>query len=136
MGIKHLHQLLQKYAPQCYIKKHLSEFAYQRIAIDISLYLYKYKAISGDRWIESFIYLISCLRKWNIHCVFVYDNKAPVEKLKEQQRRRETRVKQGDRVLELEEDIKRYENGGEASEKMIEICKRKELFHYYEIINR
>lgn len=124
MGIKHLHQLLQKYAPQCYIKKHLSEFAYQRIAIDISLYLYKYKAISGDRWIESFIYLISCLRKWNIHCVFVYDNKAPVEKLKEQQRRRETRVKQGDRVLELEEDIKRYENGGEASEKMIEICKK------------
>jgi len=124
MGIKHLHQLLQKYAPNCYIKKHLSEFAYQRIAIDISLYLYKYKAISGDRWIESFIYLVSCLRKWNIHCVFIYDSKAPIEKLKEQQRRRETRVKQGDRVIELEKEIEHYENGGEPSEKMIEICKK------------
>ena len=69
MGIKHLHQLLQKYAPNCYEKKHLSEFSYKRVAIDISLYLYKYKAISGDRWMESFVYLISCLRKWNIHCV-------------------------------------------------------------------
>lgn len=124
MGIKHLHKVLQKYAPNCYKTRHLSEFAYQRVAIDISLYLYKYKAIAGDRWLESFVYLISCLRKWNIHCVFVYDSKAPDEKLKEQQRRRETRVKQGDRVKELENDISIYENGGNPSEKMIEICKK------------
>ena len=94
------------------------------MAIDISLYLYKYKAIAGDRWLESFVYLISCLRKWNIHCVFIYDNKAPDEKKAEQQRRRETRAKQGDRVKELENDIQHYENGGEPSEKMIEICKK------------
>jgi len=124
MGIKHLHQVLQKYAPNCYKTRHLSEFAYQRVAIDISLYLYKYKAIAGDRWLESFVYLISCLRKWNIHCVFVYDNKAPDEKKAEQQRRRETRAKQGDRVAELENDIRQYEKGGEPSEKMIEICKK------------
>jgi 5'-3' exonuclease len=124
MGIKHLHQVLQKYAPNCYKTRHLSEFAYQRVAIDISLYLYKYKAIAGDRWLESFVYLISCLRKWNIHCVFIYDNKAPDEKKAEQQRRRETRAKQGDRVKELENDIQQYENGGEPSEKMIEICKK------------
>jgi hypothetical protein len=104
MGIKHLHKLLQKYAPDCYEKKHLSEFAYMRVAIDISLYLYKYKAVAGDRWMESFVYLISCLRKWNIHCIFVYDNKAPVEKQEEQERRREVRAKQGDRVAELEHD--------------------------------
>jgi flap endonuclease-1 len=124
MGIKHLHQLLQKYAPNCYEKKHLSEFSYKRVAIDISLYLYKYKAISGDRWMESFVYLISCLRKWNIHCIFIYDNQAPIEKFKEQQRRRETRAKQSDRILDLEKEIEIYENGGEPSEKMIEICKK------------
>ena len=127
MGIKHLHQVLQKYAPSCYQTRHLSEFAYQRVAIDISLYLYKYKAIAGDRWLESFVYLISCLRKWNIHCVFIYDNKAPDEKKAEQQRRRETRAKQGDRVKELENDIQHYENGVEPSEKMIEICKKEGL---------
>jgi 5'-3' exonuclease len=124
MGIKHLHKLLQKYAPDCYEKKHLSEFAYMRVAIDISLYLYKYKAVAGDRWMESFVYLISCLRKWNIHCIFVYDNKAPVEKQEEQERRREVRAKQGDRVAELEHDLEVYENGGDPSEKMIEICKK------------
>jgi hypothetical protein len=124
MGIKQLHKLLKKYAPNCYETIHLSHFEYQRVAIDISLYLYKYKAIAGDRWIESFVYLISCLRKWNIHCIFVYDNKAPIEKLEEQKRRREVRVKQGDRVLELEKEIEIYESGGEPSEKMIEICKK------------
>jgi len=124
MGIKNLHKLLQKYAPNCYEQKHLSEFSYQRVAIDISLYLYKYKAISGDQWIQSFIYLISCLRKWNIHCIFVYDNKAPVEKLEEQKRRRENRVKQSDRIIELEKELEIYEKGGEPSERMIEICKK------------
>ena len=124
MGIKGLHKVLQKYAPGCYQTKHLSEFAYQRIAIDISLYLYKYKAIAGDRWMDSFVYLINCLRKWNIHCVFVYDSKAPVEKLEEQQRRRQVRAKQGDRVTELEQEIAVYEQGGEPSERMIDICKK------------
>ena len=124
MGIKQLHKLLKKYAPNCYETIHLSHFEYKRIAIDISLYLYKYKAIAGDRWVESFVYLISCLRKWNIHCIFVYDDKAPIEKLEEQKRRREVRIKQGDRVIELEKEIKIYEDGGEPSEKMIDICKK------------
>lgn len=125
MGIKHLHKLLQKYAPDCYEKKHLSEFAYMRVAIDISLYLYKYKAVAGDRWMESFVYLISCLRKWNIHCIFVYDNKAPVEKQEEQERRREVRAKQGDRVTELEHDLEVYENGMSRLRKWSRFAKRK-----------
>jgi len=124
MGIKQLHKILKKYAPNCYETTHLSHFEYQKVAIDISLYIYKYKAISGDNWLESFVYLISCLRKWNIHCIFVYDNKAPIEKLEEQKRRREVRVKQGDRIVELEKEIELYENGGDPSEKMIEICKK------------
>jgi len=127
MGIKHLNKLLQKYAPNCYVTKHLSEFSYKRVAIDISLYLYKYKAIAGNNWMDLFVYLINCLRKWNIHCVFVYDNKAPIEKKDEQERRREIREKQGDRVSELERDLDIYENGGEPSEKMIEICKKETM---------
>ena len=127
MGIKNLHKLLQKYAPQCYETVHLSTFSYQKIAIDISLYIYKYKAVSGDQWLESFIYLISCLRKWNIHCIFIYDNKAPIEKIEEQKKRQESRVKQSDRIKQLETEIEVYKNGGEPSEKMIEICKKEGL---------
>lgn len=121
MGIKNLNKILQKYAANCFVNKHLSEFSYKRVAIDISLYLYKYKAIAGDRWIDSFVYLINCLRKWNIHCIFVYDNKAPIEKKKEQERRQEVRGKQSDRLADLEHDLEIYENGGEASEKLFEI---------------
>jgi 5'-3' exonuclease len=127
MGIKNLHKLLQKYAPNCYQTIHLSHFSYKKVAIDISLYLYKYKAVSGDNWLESFIYLVSCLRKWDIHCIFIYDNKAPIEKLEEQKRRQESRVKQSDRIKELENEINVYKQGGKPSEKMIEICKKEGL---------
>jgi len=128
MGIKNLNKILKKY--DCYQTKHLSNFSYKRIAIDISLYLYKYKAIAGDKWMESFVFLISCLRKWNIHCIFVYDNKAPSEKKDEQERRREVRCKQTQRLSELERDIEIYENGGEASERMFEICKKEGAVSY------
>jgi len=121
MGIKNLHKILQKYAPSCYTTKHLSEYSYKKIAIDISLYLYKYKAINGDNWLESFIALVSCLRKWDVHCIFIYDGKAPVEKIEEQQRRVESRVKQTDKIKQLEFEIKEYEEFGTVGEMMKEI---------------
>ena len=53
----------------------------KKIAIDISLYMCKYKAIYGDNWLYAFLKLISSLRKNEIHCVFIYDNGAPPEKM-------------------------------------------------------
>lgn len=123
MGIKHLHKILKKYAPNCYDSVSLSEFAYKRIAIDVSLYLYKYKAIAGDQWLDSFVNLVCCLRKWNIHCVFVYDSKAPIEKEDEQKRRRVTRAKQTDRVKDLEDELQEYQKNGKIGEKIMEISK-------------
>lgn len=131
MGIKNLHRILEKYAPICYTTKHLSEFQYKKIAIDISLYLYKYKAISGDRWLDSFVALIHSLRKWNVHCIFIYDGQAPIEKLDEQKRRRETRAKMGDKIAMLENEIQQYEQHQIIGDMMKEICMvpQKSLFH-------
>jgi flap endonuclease-1 len=131
MGIHHLHPLLQKYAPKAYKTTHLSNYSYKKVAIDISLYLYKYKAINGDRWLESFILLIQCLRKWDVHCIFIYDGKAPIEKLEEQQRRRDSRDKQGDKVVEIEKQIKEYEETGAIGDLLGELCyvESPSLFH-------
>lgn len=122
MGIKNLHRILEKYAPDCYTPKHLSEFQYKKIAIDISLYLYKYKAIAGPRWLDSFVALINSLRKWNVHCIFIYDGQAPAEKLEEQKRRRDTRAKMGDKIAMMEAEIEQYERDGTIGDSLKEIC--------------
>ena len=138
MGIKNLHRLLGRYAAGCYRDVHLSHYATKKIAIDVSLYLYKYKAVQGPKWPESFLGLIVALRKWNVHCVFIFDGQAPIEKWEEQQRRRSTRARHDDRVHELEEEIRLYEKTGEAGERMREI-QRKEgvvsLFRKRETLN-
>lgn len=122
MGIKNLHRILEKYAPDCYTPKHLSEFQYKKIAIDISLYLYKYKAIAGPRWLDSFVALINSLRKWNVHCIFIYDGQAPVEKLEEQKRRRDTRAKMGEKIVAMQAEIEQYEHDGTIGDAVKEIC--------------
>jgi 5'-3' exonuclease len=57
-----------------------------------------------------------------VHCIFVYDGKAPVEKLEEQTRRRQVRAKQGDKVKELEIQIEQYEKDGTIGEMLEELC--------------
>ena len=124
MGIKNLHRVLEKYSPGCYKTTHLSHFSYKKVAIDISLYLYKYKAIHGERWVECFLSLIVCLRKWDVHCIFIYDGQAPVEKVEEQLRRRETRSKMGDKIAEIERQLREYEETGVIGELIEEISKK------------
>jgi len=124
MGIKHLHRLLEKYAPGCYRHTHLSQYSYKKIAIDISLYLYKYKAIHGDRWLECFLTLIVCLRKWDVHCIFIYDGKAPAEKGDEQLRRRESRVKLNNKLNEIEQEIVAFDDTGVVGPLIEEIHKK------------
>jgi len=125
MGIKNLHKLLEKYAKGCYNKKHLSEYSFKKVAIDISLYLYKYKAIAGPQWIEYFISLVNSLRKNDIHCLFVYDGQAPIEKLEEQKKRRDSRESQSKKIEELERQILDFEINGIIGSLIEELCERK-----------
>jgi len=59
MGIKSLHKFLRNKCPEIYKTIHLSELAYKKVAVDVSLFMFKYKAISGDKWLHSFINLMS-----------------------------------------------------------------------------
>jgi 5'-3' exonuclease len=121
MGVKNLHRILEKYAPGCYKTTALSAYSSKKIAIDVSLYLYKYKASQGDRWPESFLSMVVTLRKNNIQCVFIYDGQAPAEKLEEQQRRRLTRDRADDKITRLEEEIKVFQETGVPGELMVSI---------------
>jgi 5'-3' exonuclease len=124
MGINNLHKLLRNKCPQIYEEVHLSKYAFKKIAIDISLYLFKYKTIFGDKWLSAFINLVSCMRRNNIHCVFIYDSGAPPEKGAEQAERRETREKLRQKVLEIEEALLDYKENGNISQTIIDFNKK------------
>jgi len=122
MGIKNLHKLMEKFSPNVYETIPLNVFAFKKIAIDISLYMFKYKTIFGDKWLNAFINLVVCLRKNDIHCVFIYDTAAPPEKEKEREERRSSRQKLEDKAVELDRAIQLYKQTGEITGKLDEIC--------------
>lgn len=108
MGIKELNKLLKSKCPDVFKPMHLSYFAYKKVAIDITLFLCKFKSKSGSDWLASFVSLITCLRSYDIHCVFIYDNGHPVEKTDERQTRVENREKTRKRTEDLENALYLY----------------------------
>jgi len=125
MGIKSLHKFLRKHCPEIYVEKKLSEYAFKKIAIDISVYLYMYKTIFGDRWLDAFLNLICCLRKNEVHCVFIYDGKSPPEKEREKQKRKSSRDKQEEKINILEQAIELYYQTSEVDELLYDIIEKK-----------
>ena len=71
MGIHNLNKFLRTKCPQVFKDIHISEFAYKKVAIDITLFLCKFKAVCGEKWVSAFINLVSSLRRNEIHCVFI-----------------------------------------------------------------
>jgi len=126
MGIHNLHKLLRKYCPDAYEVVHLSNFAFQKIAIDTSLFLCKFKTICGEgRWLSAFVNLITCLRTYNIHCIFIFDNGAPPEKIAERDRRQEKNNDSDQKVFELEDALEHFHNTGEVRPILIDLDKKR-----------
>ena len=121
MGINHLNKFLRNNCPEIYEEINLTEYAFQKIAIDISLYLCKFKVVCGDRWLSAFLNMVTCLRKNEIHCIFIYDSGAPIEKQEERAERAARRDKNESQVLELEESLNKYNLIGEIDPILIEL---------------
>ncbi len=96
MGIKGLPQFLSKNTPELFVTVALSLFSGHRIAVDASVYLYRFMSSalkSNGSWFDSFLKFIMHLRKNNIRPVFVFDGPAPIQKDRTQNKRRATRHK-------------------------------------------
>jgi 5'-3' exonuclease len=124
MGIKNLNKLIKKYAEDCIKKASLSDYSYKKIAIDISLYMCKYKAIYGEFWLSAFLKLVSVLRKNEIHCVFIFDGKAPEAKRDERNKRREAKEAIEKKAYLLEQALDVYHQTG-VIEKIIQDLHKK-----------
>lgn len=116
MGIKGLSQYLKNNHPELFETVHISEYSFQQVAIDLTLYLCNFKVVYGEeRWLEAFINMVACLRKNEVHCVFSYDSGHPPEKEAEKKRRTEEREKREKQLYKLEESVEDYHNTGEIS---------------------
>jgi len=118
MGIKNINKFIKDKFPNSYEQIYLSKFAYKKIAIDISLYLFKYKAACGDNWLSAFINLVSSLRRNEIHCVFIFDGKAPKEKQQEQFKRSYDKKKMESDIYILENSLDNYYKTGIIEENL------------------
>ena len=125
MGIKNLNSILKKYAQACYNTVHISEFKYKKIAIDLTLYLYKYKVVFNTSWLHALFQLVTCLRKNDVHCVFVYDNKPPIEKIKEREKRANKKLKQTEKISDIKSALLSYKTTGETRQILFDISSSK-----------
>jgi len=78
MGIRHLNRHLREQCPNSIRAMNMADLSGKRIAIDISIYLYKYE---GDNMLLENMYLmLSILRHHNVIPIFIFDGKPPPEK--------------------------------------------------------
>jgi len=101
MGIKYLNGFLKQ---QCKDSIHLipvSELSGKKIAVDISIYLYKYEA--ENQLIENMYLMLSIFHYYRIIPVFIFDGKPPNEKKDLLKKRREDKKTAEQEYRQLEE---------------------------------
>jgi len=78
MGIKYLNSYLQRNCKESINSVHFQELYGKKIAIDVSIYLYKYEA--DGLLLENMFLLISIMLYYGIIPIFVFEGKTPAEK--------------------------------------------------------
>jgi flap endonuclease-1 len=89
MGIRHLNKHLRTNCPQSIKCIHMQDLYGKKIAIDISIYLYKYH--SENTLLENIYLMLSIFRHYNIIPIFIFDGKPPQEKKTLLQKRKENK---------------------------------------------
>ena len=116
MGILHLNRFLIDNCKKSSIKKiKLQELANKTIAIDTSIYLYKY--LSQNALVENFYSMISLFRTYSIIPIFVFDGKPPPEKRDAIEERKMERANAEQKYKRLEEEFKEKEANLSTEEK-------------------
>jgi len=111
MGVTGLNKFLKDKYPGVYSYEHISKFAFKKVALDISSYIYMYMSTFGkDRYLQGLLNLIYLFRKYAVNCVPIFDGKAPIEKSEERKERREQRDKQDSNIQELKNSLQNYKN--------------------------
>ena len=89
MGIRNLNRYLKDNCPESIKCINIAELSGKKIAVDISIYLYKYEA--DNLLLENMYVMLSIFNYYNIIPIFIFDGKPPAEKNNLLQKRKEDR---------------------------------------------
>jgi len=111
MGIRNLNRFIQQRCPECSSRIHLRDLSGKRIAVDTSIYMYRY---SGEGALLENMYLMaSVFRYYNIHAVFIFDGPPPPQKtdlIELRRKKKEAAKKQYDELVTLVKEKKHNRN--------------------------
>ena len=106
MGIKNLNKLLKKKATSGITKTSLKDLNKTYIAIDISIFLYKYSTVKTCSLLEHLLFQLNHLLSFGITPLYLFDGKPSEHKNELIQQRRANFKNKKKEIDELEEQIK------------------------------
>jgi flap endonuclease-1 len=127
MGIRYLNKFLKENAKNSIKIAHLSELSGKSIAIDISIYLYKY--ISDNTLIENIYLMLTIFRHYDITPIFIFDGKAPPEK-------KELLIKRKKDKKEAEMEYNKIQNQLKSNAHEIDESEKQELIQTMDLLKK
>lgn len=109
MGIKDLKLLIKKYCPETIRTLQYEELRNKTIAIDISIYLYKFK-YGNNNFLLNFIKQVYKFKEFEITPIYVFDGNPPPEKQEVIDTRKEIKKKKYERKEEIEKKLVEYKD--------------------------
>ena len=101
MGIRMLNKFLQDKCKSSISRVNLSKLSGKKIAVDISIYLYKF--LGENALLENLYLMISIFRENNIIPLFIFDGKPPAEKNDTIAFRKKTKINARDEYYRLKQ---------------------------------
>lgn len=105
MGVKDLNPFLREKTPNAIKETLLSEFIGKKVAIDTSIYFYKF-LYKNDRFLEGFFQQIFRLRTNGLIPIYIFDGAPPPEKNNTLQQRKDKKTEIINSISTLEEQKK------------------------------
>jgi flap endonuclease-1 len=103
MGIRHLNKFLKENCHESIRCIHMSDLSGKRIAVDVSIYLYKYEA--DDTLLESIYLMLAIFQNYNVIPIFIFDGKPPAEKKELLQKRKSDKLQAQEEYNRLKEKL-------------------------------
>jgi 5'-3' exonuclease len=118
MGLEGVSEFIRRKYPDCIKEDHISIFAFKKVCVDVSGFIYRFMSIYGKenyRWLQCFINLILLMKKNYINFIPVFDGKPPDEKKNELNNRKETKNSIKDKINILENELIEYNKSEDKS---------------------
>lgn len=134
MGIRNLNHYLRNNCPQSIRCINIADLSGKRIAVDISIYLYKYE--TENLLLENMYVMLSIFRHYNIIPIFIFDGKPPIEKKALLIKRKEDREEALEEFNKLQNQLNNNADHLNDSEKQDIIASMDQLKKQFVQINK